>query len=88
MNKWNIAANALREAASIIEQRSALRDDPSGRDLLCDAAELSGLSAETILSSMLAIKEARWRRAGDWDSAVDFLAYQARYFANGARVNP
>lgn len=86
--RWKQGAKLLREAADVIDQRSALRDDDEGPDLVYVAAELSSIPATTILNAMMAVKEARWRRAGDIDSAVDFLAYQARLFAEGIKIEP
>lgn len=86
--RWKRAAELLREAADTIDQRSALRDDDDGQDLIYVASELSRLPATTILTAFMAVKEARWRRAGDLDSAVDFLAYQARLFAEAVKIEP
>lgn len=86
--RWKRASELLREAADTIDKRSPLRDDDEGPDLVYVAADLSGIAPTTILSAMMAVKEARWRRAGDLDSAVDFLAYQARLFAEGIKIEP
>jgi hypothetical protein len=86
LNRWHIAANLLIQAADTIRQRGSLRDDDSGADLIDLAAGVSGKSPDAILDAMLAIKHVRWMRAGDLDSAIDFLAYKARAFANGVTI--
>ena len=76
---WKDAAALLRKAAATIEARSALRDGET--DLIDEAAEIAGFEPDQILTALTALKLARFVRANDLDSAIDFLAYQARQFS-------
>ena len=84
--KWKRAEELCLEAAAIIRERGSLRDGET--DLIDEAAAACGRSADVVLDVMLALKHVRFLRAGDWDSAVDFIAYKARAFANGASLPP
>lgn len=75
---WNRAASLLRDAAAIIEQRSAGRDVSGLPDTVAVAAVSEGLSEATVLASMVGLKRARYARGHDYDSAIDLLAYEAR----------
>lgn len=85
-DKWVIAADLLQEAIDTIRARGSLRDGET--DLIDEAARACGRTPDDVLDVMLAIKHVRFLRAGDWDSAVDFIAYKARAFANGAKIEP
>jgi len=85
-DKWGIAADLLQEAIDTIRARGSLRDGET--DLIDEAARVCGRTPDDVLDVMLAIKHVRFLRAGDWDSAVDFIAYKARAFANGAKIKP
>jgi hypothetical protein len=84
--KWDIAADMLQEAADTIRQRGTLRDVEGYADTMETAAKLSGLSVNAVLNVHIATKRARYDRAGDYDSAIDLLAYWARLYANGVQI--
>lgn len=86
--KWDIAADMLQEAADTIRERGTLRDVEGYADTMESAAKLSGLSVNAVLNVHIATKRARYDRAGDYDSAIDLLAYHARLYANGVQVEP
>lgn len=80
---WKDAAALLRKAAATIEARSNLRDREDEADLIDVTAELAQVDPEVVLEVMMGLKSARFGRSGDFDSAVDLLAYQARHLAQG-----
>jgi len=84
--KWDIAADMLQEAADTIRERGALRDIEGYSDTMETAAKLSGLSVAAVINVHIATKRARYDRAGDYDSALDLLAYHARLYANGVQI--
>jgi len=88
MSKWNNAANLLREAADTIEERGTLRDVEGYADTIEVAAKISGLHPKAVLKVQLALKQARFDRSGELDSALDYLAYQARYLVEGVVIEP
>jgi hypothetical protein len=79
---WGRAQQLLREAADIIEQRSAGRDETGRPDTIALAALSEGLPESTVLASMIGIKRIRLSRGHDHDSAIDLLAYEARRMAS------
>ena len=79
---WGRAQQLLREAADIIEQRSAGRDETGRLDTIALAALSEGLPEATVLASMIGVKRIRLSRGHDHDSAIDLLAYEARRMAS------
>jgi hypothetical protein len=75
---WGQAQTILREAADIIEQRSAGRDEDGRPDTIALAALSEGLTEQQVLAAMVGIKRIRLSRGHDHDSAIDLLAYEAR----------
>lgn len=78
---WGRAQQLLREAADIIEQRSAGRDETGRPDTIALAALSEGLPESTVLAAMIGVKRIRLSRGRDYDSAIDLLAYEARRMA-------
>lgn len=85
--KWKIAADLLEEAARTIRQRSAGRD-AGDFDTIEMAADSCDIEPIEVLDVMLALKGARYTKAGDRDSAIDWLAYRARAYAEDFHVEP
>jgi hypothetical protein len=79
---WGRAQQLLREAADIIEQRSAGRDETGRPDTIALAALSEGLTVQQVLASHIGTKRIRFNRGGDQDSAIDLLAYEARRLAD------
>ncbi len=82
--KWKLAADLLEEAAQTIRDRSGQRD-AGEHDTVEIAADIAGVEPIEVLDVMLAVKEARYIKSEDRDSAVDWLAYRARAFADSVR---
>lgn len=78
---WGRAQQLLREAADIIEQRSAGRDETGRPDTIALAALSEGISETVVLAAMIGVKRVRLSRGHDYDSAIDLLAYEARRMA-------
>lgn len=78
--KWSLAADMLEAAARTIRERSQKRDS-GAEDTIDMAAAIACTSSGEVLTVLLALKDARYHKAGDYDSAVDRLAYQARDYA-------
>ena len=79
---WGRAQQLLREAADIIEQRSAGRDETGRPDTIALAALSEGISETVVLAAMIGVKRVRLSRGHDHDSAIDLLAYEARRMAS------
>lgn len=78
---WKDAAALLRKAADTIDARGRLRDAENEPDLVDVTAQIADVPADTVLDVLVALKVARFDRAHDFDSAVDWLAYLARKLA-------
>lgn len=85
-NFWQDAAGLLRKAADTIDQRGRLRDAEGEPDLVDVTAQIADVPAATVLDVLVALKVARFDRAHDFDSAVDWLAYLARKLASEVAV--
>lgn len=85
---WGRAQQLLREAADIIEQRSAGRDETGRPDTIALAALSEGLNEATVLAAMIGVKRIRLSRGHDHDSAIDLLAYEARRMAAQVEAAP
>jgi hypothetical protein len=84
--KWDLAADMLQAASDTIRERGTLRDVEGYADTMDTAAKLSGLPVVAVLNVHIATKRARYDRAGDYDSAVDLLAYWARLYVEGITI--
>lgn len=85
--KWKIAAELLDKAAATIRLRSSQRD-AGDFDTIEMAADTCGIEPIEVLDVMLALKEARYAKSSDIDSAIDWLAYRARYYAEDFYEEP
>lgn len=83
---WKDAAALLRKAADTIDSRGRLRDADGEADLVDVTAQIADVPADTVLDVLVALKVARFDRAHDFDSAVDWLAYLARKLASEVAV--
>jgi hypothetical protein len=83
---WQDGAALLRRAADTIDARSRLRDAEGEPDLVDVTAQIADVPADTVLDVLVALKVARFDRAHDFDSAVDWLAYLARKLASEVAV--
>lgn len=83
---WQDAAALLRKAADTIDARGRLRDAEGEPDLVDITAQIADVPADTVLDVLVALKVARFDRAHDFDSAVDWLAYLARKLASEVAV--
>lgn len=75
---WGRAQDLLRQAADIIEERSAGRDETGRPDTIALAALAEGMTEAQVLAAMVGVKRVRLSRGQDHDSAIDLLAYEAR----------
>jgi hypothetical protein len=83
---WKDAAELLRKAADTIDARGRLRDAEGEPDLVDVTAQIADVPPDTVLDVLVALKVARFDRAHDFDSAVDWLAYLARKLASEVAV--
>lgn len=84
---WGEAQQLLRDAADVIEQRSAGRDEDGKPDTIALAADAENLTEAQVLAGLIGVKRVRLSRGGDYDSAIDLLAYEARRIAHGTVPN-
>lgn len=78
---WHEGAALLRKAAEIIEARGRIRDAKGEPDLIEVTAQIADVSPDTVLDVLIALKVARFDRAHDLDSAIDWVAYLSRKLA-------
>lgn len=86
MNKWNLVADMLQTAADTVARRGVLRDVDGYQDTVVQVANQTGQSVKSVLEVMISLKRVRLERSGDYDSAVDLLAYTARLLVDGIAV--